>query len=759
MTDGKVLRLNLDETSNLLNSENLLTSWLCDDGKNLVLPQPCTNISIISIHDKEYFLGLSERYNLFCNDHVILSNCTSYTIHDEFLLITTTDNTLKCLLKDWDLPALLKNKLNVLTDILSQRIEKSTIITSSNGSTKVILQMPRGNLETIHPRPLMLSHICKHLNKLQYREAFDLAKVHRIDLNLLFDYNPKEFLENVQAVIEQIGSPSNLTLFLASLKNEDVCATMYPLALKKKQKTEISPSPDNKIIVVCDAFRKYLEKKNDNKFFLTLMATYAKKGETEDALLRLQFLKDTNKDKSTQELVDKALNFLLYLVDVNELIDIALGTYNLETALMVSQKSQKDPKEFLEFYNNLLKMEENYRKYKIDMHLKRYKKALQHLSKCEDKFAEFLALMKNQRLYTDALHLFPSTHPHRMLVWKEYGRYLMEKRYFDEAGLAFISCGKNERALMAYKESLNWQSVLQCAVDLNYSDNKTVALCQEMSEKLKSNHRYLDAAYLLEHYVKDIEESIVTLIEGCEWNSALFVMSKYRRKDIAETHLKPALLEHHVYLTTHLGQLSNDFHKHYERLKFLRNQKQQQSELADFVRNREDDLFSETSSIIDDASSYAESKSITGSILTKKSSKSRRKHELKKYRLKEGSPNEDLAHLAALSEILRKVEAMKDSFSDTLKTLIQFSYEDKAKSLQTHMCALIKEIESEIPNIWCHSENSNSSSDLRFGPDSTANSIAASINQEQKSSVSNIRDPALAAPHWRNIDVTLQMLR
>lgn len=45
--------------------------------------------------------------------------------------------------------------------------------------------------------------------------------------------------------------------------------------------------------------------------------------------------------KGNQALINSALNFLLYLVDVNELIDVALGTYDLEITIMVAQKSQK----------------------------------------------------------------------------------------------------------------------------------------------------------------------------------------------------------------------------------------------------------------------------------------------------------------------------------------------------------------------------------------------------------------------------------
>ena len=79
---------------------------------------------------------------------------------------------------------------------------------------------------------------------------------------------------------------------------------------------------------------------------------------------------------------DEGLRHLLYIVDVNELFDVALGTYDFDIVLMVAERSQKDPKEYLPFLNELRRLDEHYRKYRIDLYLKRYKKALQSIVKC-----------------------------------------------------------------------------------------------------------------------------------------------------------------------------------------------------------------------------------------------------------------------------------------------------------------------------------------------------------------------------------------
>lgn len=55
-------------------------------------------------------------------------------------------------------------------------------------------------------------------------------------------------------------------------------------------------------------------------------------------------------------------------------------------------QSLQDPKEYLPFLNMLKSLEPNYQRYTIDKHLKRYRKALHHLSKCgQSKYFDLLS--------------------------------------------------------------------------------------------------------------------------------------------------------------------------------------------------------------------------------------------------------------------------------------------------------------------------------------------------------------------------------
>lgn len=74
----------------------------------------------------------------------------------------------------------------------------------------------------------------------------------------------------------------------------------------------------------------------------------------------------------------------------------------------VTGKSQKDPKEYLPYLNNLRGMESNYMKYCIDKSLNRPESALIHIAKCEgqERFNECVQLVKDNALYSAALKLF-----------------------------------------------------------------------------------------------------------------------------------------------------------------------------------------------------------------------------------------------------------------------------------------------------------------------------------------------------------------
>ena len=122
------------------------------------------------------------------------------------------------------------------------------------------------------------------------------------------------------------------------------------------------------------------------------------------------------------------------MADVNRLYDNALGLYDLPLALLIAQQSQKDPKEYLPFLQDLQRQPKIRMQYSIDDHLGRFRKALVHL--CElDAFEEVKGYLFRHSLYDEALDFYRYRNDKLREVMRLYADYLTVGREFKEAGI------------------------------------------------------------------------------------------------------------------------------------------------------------------------------------------------------------------------------------------------------------------------------------------------------------------------------------
>lgn len=135
--------------------------------------------------------------------------------------------------------------------------------------------------------------------------------------------------------------------------------------------------------------------------------------------------------------MDSAIEHICFLADFNRLYDHALGLYDLELALLVAQQSQKDPKEYLPFLQNLQSQALLRRQYSIDNHLGRYRKALIHL--CElNAFDEVKFYTMEYNLYTEAVDFYRYQEDKLKDIMRLYAEFLQQEGKFREAGIGTI---------------------------------------------------------------------------------------------------------------------------------------------------------------------------------------------------------------------------------------------------------------------------------------------------------------------------------
>ncbi|XP_035718153.1 putative elongator complex protein 1 isoform X1 [Vespa mandarinia] len=694
------------------------------DFVGIKIPTFSHKVDLLEIDTRYAIISLSHGNRLSIDSKEIANNITSFFLHSKFLLLTTSQHTLVCVTLDNEgLEQLYKQDLTIkpwennickqsVNDLNIRRIERgSFLIIALPNDSKTILQMPRGNLECIQPRALSLYIIGEHLKKCEYLAAFNLMRKQRINLNLIYDYEPIIFLQNAKKFVEDITNPQWLSLFLSELQNEDVTSTIYSncyLNCKNQQE-----SNGNKVSLVCNLLRSILEEKNNADYFIqpiliSLVKNHEQQG-LEGALKKLKEIKGLESKEFVQTISSEdALKYLLYLVDVNVLFDTALGMYDFELAMLIASKSQKDPKEYIPFLNNLKKLDGNFMKYSVDIHLKRYESALNNISKDTERFDECLNLIKNQNLYTNGLKIFQKDSKEYKEIARIYGDHLLSKNKYKEAGIMYQKANDYVNALKVYKLAACWQEAIIVSTSLKLSPSELCILYKELQKRLYYDKRYLEAAQILILYLNDPEGAVSLLCEGKYWKDVLRIATDANRIDLIETHIKPGVQEHAEYTTTQIIKNKEDFEKYKARLSVVRTEMiNKQTHIYDDTLN--DSILMSNNGINDFLSDIS---SVTGSIISKgsqsstiskrsyRSSKNRRKQERKLLSMKEGSMFEDLGLMRALHEIITKTYKQKDEVDLLTQMLLYFNDDEVAEKLQDIMKSFLAIIESSKSKIW-----------------------------------------------------------
>jgi elongator complex protein 1 len=178
--------------------------------------------------------GLSSKGSFYAADQLIASNCTSFVATTAHLIFTTSNHLLKFVHLSEDKGLYSLECSIILSDIgfdvpkdepekdeRCRTIERGAkLVTVIPSAYSLVLQMPRGNLETIYPRALVLASIRKSVDEKHYLSAFLSCRSQRVDMNILYDHNPTQFIDSVDAFVKQLAKVEYIDLFLSQLRYE-----------------------------------------------------------------------------------------------------------------------------------------------------------------------------------------------------------------------------------------------------------------------------------------------------------------------------------------------------------------------------------------------------------------------------------------------------------------------------------------------------------------------------------------------------------
>lgn len=162
---------------------------------------------------------LAENGSLLFKGRLLVTGCTSYLVTPSHLIFTTSQHLLKFVHLAIN-PEELEVPLDTPeSDERCRSIERGAkLVTAIPSIFAVVLQMPRGNLETIYPRALVLAGLRQSIAEKNYKKAFLACRNQRVDMNIIHDHQPEGFIPNVGMFIDQIRKTEHIDLFLSSLK-------------------------------------------------------------------------------------------------------------------------------------------------------------------------------------------------------------------------------------------------------------------------------------------------------------------------------------------------------------------------------------------------------------------------------------------------------------------------------------------------------------------------------------------------------------
>ena len=597
-------------------------------------------------------------------------------------------------------------------------------------SMSLILQMPRGNLETVFPRAMVLAGIRKLVDEKEYGKAFAFCRTQRVDMNILYDYRPAQFLTNTDLFIRQLNDAAYMDLFISSLRDEDVSQTMYKDTKPVVQhhvgyqlQPQENPTPEStlatapegsKVNTVCDAILTSLHAQKNANLQNIITANVCKDPPAlEDGLLIVAGLMQED-----ETLAERAVEHICFLVDVNKLYDHALGLYNLELALLVAQQSQRDPREYIPFIQNLHQMPQLRRQFAIDDHLERREKAIGHL-KSLDVFGEVQEYTTKHNLYRAALGLYRYDQQRHDILTDLYAAHLESKSQFREAGLAYESRKNYLRATACYRAAgaTCWQECLFAAQKQTpqLSPAAFADLASALADALYEAKDYSSAATIHHDYLSSLETAIRCLCKGYYFAEAFCLVARHDRDDLVESAVDPGLTESLSSSTEFLADCKAQLKAQVPRIAELR-RRAIEDPLAFYEGERPwghsaadipDDVSIAASSHISTSASlftrYTNkdgSVGTVGSNVSRATSKRRAREEKKRARGRKGTVYEEEYLVSSVRRLVERVEGTKADVESLVFALARRSMSERARAIESLMAEVVEACKTAISEIW-----------------------------------------------------------
>jgi elongator complex protein 1 len=557
-----------------------------------------------SHHRQRLVLGMSSRHRLYCHDFLLSDSVSSFSLslQNNFLCYVTSGA--RCVLRFLALTDLFKfdplagsdENHFVMDGFEPRHVERGArLVAVLWQKPAVVLQMPRGNLEIIYPRALVLRHAMLATQKQNFKDAFELMRRQKVDLNLLVDMDPNRFLniDGITQFVEQVVPIDHLNLFISCLQNWNSTEERYKIPhwiqrTSTAENIETHFDFTTKVNQVCRKMRQALlsaerEGKTsggreilEGHFLLPILSTFAKEDppQLHSALEMIRgnamkkHLGPSKKPPLFSDTAQSSIQYLAFLADYELLFQTALESYDYDMARAIARNSQMDPKVYLPLLKRCKELPLYFGRYEVDVRLKRYESALRNLSlsgsfgeswteestddavPSTNSFDSCMNLIEGYGLYRLGLELFDD-YEKRNRIMNALSDHLMQSKNAKEALCVCLATEQrdDQRCIRAAKAARDW-SVLFSFLD----KTEWTSVANEIAEGLAfssegssdRNKSLEDAARVLLDYGNDVSAAVDMLVRAEAWVEAKRIGDLHSRDDLSRSVVEAAVIFAHT---------------------------------------------------------------------------------------------------------------------------------------------------------------------------------------------------------------------
>lgn len=700
------------------------------------LPKLCVDVDVAvpgTCAERRVF-GLASSGKLYCGGEELAAGVTSFQITDQLLAFTNAHAQLFFVHLDAATTRAgftFTAGTDSAADERVRQIERGAmLVTCIPSKYTVVLQAPRGNLETISPRIMVLAGVRRFLAVEDYWRTFMVCRTHRIDLDLMYDYDRDAFERNAERFVQQINRTDYLDVFLSCLHAEDVTQTKYRDTLTENATSEHMREEnalgDASVDALADRTRKIIinkevraptEKVNrlcqifldvllrpafEHKFMQTRVTAYACQAppDLKGALTLIASLDSAHQDAM--------VSHLCFLLDVNALYKHALELYDVGMALAIAQKSQMDPKDYLPFLQHLHVQDPLQRRFLVDHHLKHHAQALQWLADMgDDTRARFYDYVVAHTLYKPALAIARYDDITTRAVYALYADRLFNDKKYVEAALAYEYLGQRERALESYLLCKRWVEALSLAC----ADNRQLTeTARKLVADLRESHNYCAAAEIASHVLGDIEDAILLFCQGYRFDRAILLAAELKQDAFLASVVDVQLGEAFGVVAELVADCSSQCQSQLRRLRELR---QKASDPLAFYGAHADDAdtpdnVSVAASDTSTASFFTRYTGKTGgtakSGASRKTSKNRKREEHKRAKGRKGTVYEEEYLIRSVGRMVKRMDQTEGDAEALIEGLVRRGRMEQAHQLQQSWVGLVAFLKEHIVEIHTMSE-------------------------------------------------------